>query len=249
MQRSVSPETSRHLPLEGTYNVRDTGGYRTHDGRSTRWRTLFRADSLHRLTPEAQTTLLDHGLGTIVDLRRTDELQAAPNVFANSTRVQYRHFSLLFDTLPVVQGDPQPLVETYRQLLDERQAQIRETLSTLAAPGGLPAVVHCTAGKDRTGIIIALALGLARVSTETIVEDYALTATYLGEAFMAETRQRALKRGYTWEQYEPLVGCPPEYMITTLQYLDEKYDGIEAYVRSIGLSDEQIECLRTALIA
>ena len=249
MQRAMPPEPQRHLRLDGTYNVRDIGGYRTHDGRITRWQTLFRADSLHRLPPAAQTMLLDYGLRLVLDLRRSDELQAAPNVFTTSSSVQYLHLSLLTDTLPVVNGDPRPLVDTYRTILDERQAQVYQVLSTLATPGNLPAVLHCTAGKDRTGVIIALVLGLVGVPAATIVADYALTATCLGEPFMEETRQRALLRGYTWEQYKPLVGCPPEYMETTLQYLETQYGGIDAYVRRIGLSEAQFAYLRTALVA
>jgi protein-tyrosine phosphatase len=249
MQRVTPPEPQRHLLLDGTYNVRDIGGYRTRDGRLTRWHTLFRADSLHRLAPAAQAILLDYGVRLVLDLRRSDELQAAPNVFTTSTSVYYRHLSLLADAPPVVNGNPQALVETYRHILDNRQAQVYQTLAALATPGNLPAMVHCSAGKDRTGVIIALALGLAGVPAETIVEDYALTATCLGEAFMEETRQRALKRGYTWEQYKPLVGCPPEYMVTTLQHLETEYGGIEAYVRTIGLSEAQIEHLRAALVA
>jgi protein-tyrosine phosphatase len=249
MQRVTPSEPQRHLRLDGTYNVRDIGGYRTRDGRLTRWHTLFRADSLHRLAPAAQAILLNYGVRLVVDLRRSDELQAAPNVFTTSTGVHYHHLSLLADAPPVVNGDPQALVETYRHILDKRQALVYQILAALATPGNLPAVVHCTAGKDRTGIIIALALGLAGVPTETIVEDYALTATCLDEAFMEETRQRALKRGYTWEQYKPLVGCPPEYMATTLQHLEAEYGGIEAYVRTIGLSEAQIERLHTALVA
>jgi protein-tyrosine phosphatase len=247
MQSPVSSEISRHLPLPGTYNVRDLGGYRTHQGRTTRWRMLFRADSLHRLPPEAQVRLLDHGVRTVIDLRRTDELTAAPNVFASATRVTYRHTSLLPDK-PPVPGEPRPLVDMYRHMLDERQEQIRTTLQLLVTPEGLPGLVHCTAGKDRTGVIAALVLGLLGVPEETIIHDYTLSATYLGEPFRTEVRQRVLANGYTWEQYAPLLGCPPEYMQATLQHLHERYGGIEAYVQTIGLSAAEIATLRTALV-
>lgn len=247
MQSTESHEPARHLPLAGTYNVRDIGGYATHAGRTIRWRTCFRADSLHRLEPEAQKTLLDHGVRTVIDLRRSDEIEAAPNVFAGSSSVTYRHLSLLVDT-PPTPGVPRPLVETYRHILNARQAQIGEIFHLLAAPGALPAVLHCTAGKDRTGIIVALVLALVGVPTTTIIEDYALSARYLVGPFREETRQRALQRGYVWEQYEPLLGCPPEYMRTILQHVDETHGGIEAYTRSIGCSDELMTCLREALV-
>jgi protein-tyrosine phosphatase len=248
MLRSLTSEPSRHLSLPGTYNVRDIGGYRTRDGRTVQWRTFLRADSLHRLPPEAQVTLLDYGVRTVIDLRRSDELQAAPNVFAGSTAVTYCHLSLQVDT-PPVPGTPPRLVDAYRHMLDERQAQICETLQRLAAPEGLPAVVHCTGGKDRTGLIAALVLGLAGVPEDTIVEDYTLSSRYLVGQFLEETRQRALRRGYTWEQYEPLVRCPPEFMHATLQHLNEQYGGIEAYARTIGLGQEQLTRFRGRLLA
>jgi protein-tyrosine phosphatase len=238
----------RHLPLPGTYNVRDLGGYQTRDGRVTRWRTFLRADSLHRLTPEAQTMLLDHGVRSIIDLRRSDELHVAPNVFARSTAIRYHHLSLLIDA-PPGPGELRSLCETYRHMLDERQEQICAALRTLATPGTLPAVVHCTAGKDRTGLIVALVLGLAGVPEETIVADYALSARYLEGPFLEETRQRALARGFTWEQYLPLTQCPPEFMRTTLQHLQERYGSIAAYARAIGLACQQIDNLRQTLVA
>jgi protein-tyrosine phosphatase len=227
--------------------VRDLGGYRTRDGRITRWRTFFRADSLHRLPPAAQTTLLDHGVRSILDLRRSDELQTAPNVFATSATVSYHHLSLLVDH-PPQPGDPRPLCETYLHMLDERQEQIGTALGTLATPGNLPAVVHCTAGKDRTGLIVALVLGLIGVPDETIVEDYALSARHLTGAFLEETRQRILRRGYTWEQYLPLLQCPPEFMHATLQHLRARYGGMEAYSRTVGLGREHLDYLRENLL-
>ena len=247
MQNTTAFEPDRHLPLHGTYNVRDIGGYPAKDGQTTRWRTLFRADNLHRLSPDAQATLLEHGVNTVIDLRRTDELEAAPDVFANSDSVTYCHLSLLIDT-PPVPGDPRALDDTYRHILDERQAQVCEVLRVLATPGALPAVVHCTAGKDRTGVIIALCLGLAGVPSDTIIADYALTSKYLTGSFIDAMRQRALQRGYTWEQYAPLVQCPPEFMQVTLQHLEERYSGVEAYVRTIGLNTAEIEHLRGVLV-
>jgi len=249
MQHSTTPASIRHLNLEGTYNLRDTGGYGTLDGRTTRWRTFFRSDSLHRLAPAAQTILLNYGVRTVIDLRRSDERQVAPNVFAGSPTVAYHQVSLLVDVPPNRGVRPRSLVDTYRIILDERQEQLRQALATLAASGGLPAVVHCTAGKDRTGLIVALVLGLAGVPATTIVEDYVLTAQYLVGTYLEEVRQRAESNGIPWEWYQHQVDCHPEFMHTTLQYLEERYGGIAAYVRAIGLSEAECTGLRQALVA
>ena len=248
MQDSTSFALPRHLGLAGTYNLRDTGGYRTMDGRTTRWRTFFRSDSLHRVPPMAQTTLLNYGVRTVIDLRRSDELHGAPNVFANSSEVVYHHLSLLADSRPERKVAPRALPDIYRLILEQRQEQLRQTLATLAAPGGLPAIVHCTAGKDRTGLIVALLLGLVGVPAATIIADYALSSQYLVGTYLEEARQRAAHNDIPWEWFQHQVICPPEFMHTTLQYLDERHGGIVAYVRRIGLSQEQCERLQHALV-
>ena len=74
-------DPKRHLKIEGAYNTRDLGGYATRDGRHTRWGQLLRADSLHRLPVTSQQALLDYGLRTVLDLRKSDELQNLPNPF------------------------------------------------------------------------------------------------------------------------------------------------------------------------
>jgi len=248
MQDSASSALLRHLDLAGTYNLRDTGGYRTLDGRTTRWRTFLRSDSLHRVPPMVQTTLLNYGVRTVIDLRRSDELHIAPNVFASSSEVVYHHVSLLVDSLPDRKVAPRSLPDVYCMILEQRQDQLRQTLATLAAPEGFPAIVHCTAGKDRTGLIVALLLGLVGVPAATIIEDYALSSQYLVGTYLEEARQRAAHNGIPWEWYQHMVICPPEFMHTTLQYIDERHGGIVAYVQSIGLSQEQCERLRHALV-
>lgn len=243
----------RHLPLEGTYNLRDVGGYATSDGRQIRWRTLFRADSLHRLSGEARSMLLSYGLRTVVDLRRPREREEWPNVFAALDDVRYVHVSIVpeRDDLNTggTEGSLEAICRVYRLVLDKRQAEIRRILGTLAEPEAFPAVVHCTAGKDRTGVIVALLLSLAGVPHETIAEDYALSATYLTGPYLEEARQRAEAAGYSWEDYRDYLVCPPEIMLRTLGHLDQRYGGVERYLLRIGLSEEEVIALRRALLA
>lgn len=132
--------------------------------------------------------------------------------------------------------------------MDERQGQVCKALATFADTDGLPGLVHCTAGKDRTGLITALLLALVGVPYETIIADYALTSTYLGEGFMEEIKEHALEKGFTWEQYKHLVTCPPENMAQTLQHLDETYGGVPPYLRHIGLSQAQLSHLSHMLL-
>lgn len=245
-------ERERRLALAGTYNVRDLGGYTTRDGRTTRWGILLRADSLHALAPETQEALLAYGVRTILDLRNATETENWPNPFTASDRVRYLNLNLSSNpAAPTAAPATRTLFDleiVYRRLLDNAQAGLATVLTTLAEPGALPAMIHCMAGKDRTGLVAALLLAIAGVPNETIAEDYALTSTFLTEEYRAGARRRAAMYGFEWEQYQRLLGCPPEYMLRTLAYLDARHGGIDGYLRSIGLAESHITTLRNALV-
>jgi protein-tyrosine phosphatase len=248
---AMTPEPTRLLPLEGTYNVRDVGGYATADGGTIRWRTLLRGDSLHRLTAEGQALLITEGLRTVIDLRRASELAEAPNVFVSSSQIRYRNIALI-DGAPapaVEETRPRSLGGIYERILETAHPQLRAIMEILGAPGAFPVLVHCTAGKDRTGIIIALLLGLAEVSTETIAADYALSEAYLGNGFVEEMRARIVATGGDWSTYEQLMVSPHALMLTTMAVLIERYGSVAAYLRAIGVPGSQIETVRAALIA
>ncbi len=248
IQTTQTEADTRRLPLDLAYNLRDIGGYATQDGRRTKWRVLFRSDSLHRLTPEAQQQLFDLGLRTIIDLRYRQELAGAPSVFTGSPRVHYCPIALYeLDDPAIIAYRPRNLDEVYRMILAHAQPQIRRVIDRLTEPGALPALVHCTAGKDRTGMVIALILGAVGVPDETIVEDYALSGAYLGP-LLVELRAQAARDGLDMNWYNRLLDSDPAIMRRTLAHLREHYGDAAAYLRATGVSDRQIEWLRAALV-
>jgi protein-tyrosine phosphatase len=241
---------SRHLPLPGTHNVRDIGGYATRYGTKTRWRTLLRSDSPHRLSVEGKVLLLTMGLQTVLDLRHATELAEAPSVFLDSTTARYVHHALLED--PALRAaNEQPVVrtleESYRYILESRSFVVAAALRRLAEPGALPGLVNCTAGKDRTGIIVGLALAVAGVPDEVIAEDFELSATYLTGTYFDEARIRAEKRGIPWERYQAHLVCPAPLMLGTLTWLREQYGSPEQYLAEAGFSELDRARLRNAL--
>jgi protein-tyrosine phosphatase len=241
------PELGRRIPLPGTHNLRDVGGYATVDGRAIRRRTIFRADSLHRLTLPAQRELLAYGVRTVLDLRRDREVSRWPNVFAGSPGVRYARVDLA-PLGRVAEISESPLESIYRAILDYRQAEIAQIFQLLSRADSVPVVIHCTAGKDRTGLIVALLLGLAGVDQETIARDYALSSEYLGPSYFDEARERAALANVPWERYRLNLVCPPHYMRRTLKYLDDRYGGVELYLRTIGLSTRQLFTLRAGIV-
>jgi protein-tyrosine phosphatase len=166
----------RHLRLDGTYNLRDVGGYPTNAGGSVAWRTLFRSDSLHRLNSHGLAGLARLNLRTIVDLRADVEVEQRPSGLAGLPARIVR--------APIVR-DPAglpPLTDLdaeYRYMIDECGDPIGAAVRELCAAGALPALVHCAAGQDRTGIVIALVLAVLGVADELIGADYSLSLLYL----------------------------------------------------------------------
>ncbi len=231
-RRMTVAEPARHLPLDGTRNVRDVGGYPAADGRRTRWRTLLRSDELTRLDERAQRELLDLGIRHVVDLRWPEELDESPNVFVRSRVVRYT-------SVPLLEDDPTPhagLAGMYRHVFDMRSAQLAQVARALLADGGLPAVIGCAAGKDRTGVAIALLLDLVGVPHTVIVEDYALSAGYFSDPV---TRVEAPD----WRHPPLAVESPPEYMASALEHLDRAHGGARALLRREGIPDADIERL------
>lgn len=243
------------LLLDGAYNLRDVGGYPTRDGRTIRTNTLLRSDSLHRLTPSGQQALIDFGLRTIIDLRMRSEAAKAPNVFAHSAAVDYLRISLFDDWNQLFSHEADssadasvPRIFRYYQLLVDRcQERIRTIITTIAAPDALPALLHCTAGKDRTGLVVALLLGLANVPAEVIADDYAQSGRYLAP-LLDEYRANARRAGYDMAIYEEYLQSSPDVMLATLNYISTTYGGVLEYLRVIGLTESQLTALRTHLI-
>jgi protein-tyrosine phosphatase len=225
----------RHLPLPGTRNLRDVGGYRTADGRQTRWRTLLRTDSLDLLPDRSQAALLDLGLRQAIDLRWPSELASAPSVFRDSPRVRYRSIPLL----AFEEDDPNPhvgLVGMYRRILDERGAHLVEVVRAVIEPDGTPVAIGCAAGKDRTGVAIAIILSAVGVPRELVVADYALSAGF----FLAPAADPHL---VDWRSGPVETESPPEYMEEVLRHLDERHGGARSLLRAGGMTEPELDRL------
>ena len=246
---------ARRLAVVGTHNLRDIGGYLATDGRRVRPLTLLRSDALHAIDDEGRRYLSDLGLRSSIDLRELDERTAAPSAVPEEVRLI--EIPLFTSAAPgeLVAGAGAldrrslPSLEAiYELLVTTRGPIIVEVIRALIEPGALPAVVHCTAGKDRTGVVIAIVLAALGIPDDVIAADYAATSMFLGEEFRAQAVARNIVPGYDGERLTKMLACEPEYVLTALATVREAHGSVEAYLMTAGLTSDELETLRTALL-
>ncbi len=224
----------RMIALEGAVNFRDLGGYGAGEGTQTRWRTLFRADGLGELTETDLAVLRQLGIRTVIDLRSGSELERG-RFDVEAHPVAFHHFPFI-DELPDAQDfDRRPglLGTQYLEIVRDAGSQILGALEVLAAPDALPAVFHCTAGKDRTGVLSAVVLSLLGVDEPTVVADYALSG-----AAMLRLRAKLIAKypegRETLENIDEVFSADPAQMEQLLDHLQTQYGSVSAYVEGLG---------------
>jgi protein-tyrosine phosphatase len=228
----------RHLSWPHCLNLRDLGGMATPTGR-TPFGVFVRGDDLGQLNQEGITALRAYGVSTILDLRRPQEVLAdTAYPFAPPL---YLHLPLLEDedaALPFANLD-----QVYDFIVRFRSERLAEILTALAQSPN-PVLFHCQAGKDRTGIIAALLLSLAGVSDQAILEDYALSDTYLASLYARLAAQAAP------DQLSRVLAdsaCPPQRLAALLDYWQEQEGGLTGYLLQSGLSPTDLALLRARL--
>jgi len=235
----------RHLRVDGTDNLRDVGGYPADAGGSVAWRTLFRSDSLHRLDSHGASGLAALDLRTIVDLRADTEVEQRPSAVAGLPARIVR--------VPVVRdpGALPPLADLdaeYRYMIDECGDSIGAAVRELCAPGALPALVHCAAGQDRTGIMIALVLAVLGVPDELIGADYSLSSLYLdpdGTTVIGRLKATALADNVASE----LLSSLAEPILNALVWARAAGSGsVYGYLLAHGVGAPDLASLRSALV-
>jgi protein-tyrosine phosphatase len=234
----------RRLELAGVLNLRDLGNYPVADGGSVRWRALLRSDALHQLDADGLAVLASLDLRTVLDLRTEPETLAAPSMLAGLA-ARTTHISILSGDL---QALPLELDAIYRYMVGDCAAAIAEAIKVLCAADAFPALVHCSAGKDRTGIVIALVLAALGVPDEVIAADYALSARYLDPDSTPAIGQLQASTGLGDSLTRPLLTSPPALILEVLGWVREASGSVDGYLAGHGVSLAELDQLRSALV-
>ncbi len=265
-QREVS---IRRLPLEGTPNFRDLGGYETADGHFVQWGKIYRSGVLTYLTPADFAYLNQLGIHVVCDFRTRQENTEAPERWIDDSPAKRISLPIGTDGNKDATASLQALLATNpapAQLTD----WMRKTYANFAFASApeysqvfaqlkqdhLPLLYHCTAGRDRTGVFSALLLLALGVPERTVVADYALTDHYIFEVDGQPdpTRQATaniskMLTHLTPEQRKAMFAAGPEYLESTLRSISAQYGSFDNYRRqALGVSDSDLEELRSRLL-
>lgn len=250
----------RFLPFQGIANFRDIGGYRTIKGRRVRWGCVYRCGVLSTPTEQDRLYLEHLNPRLICDLRTGREVAERPDDLPESLRPAYRytpiyHRDQIFSRINALIFKRQRLAEVlragYLDVIDERAEFFGEMLRLIARPENLPVVFHCTAGKDRTGMLVALLLLALGVPEPVVVADYSLSNLYY-QTFWAATEpsfKRLRPFGLTSHHLQPLLVADPETMQAMIRHINHKYGSVERYLhQAAGVDQRVLRTLRENLL-
>ncbi len=257
---SWSNGRDRTLGLKTTVNLRDIGGYPTSDGRRVRWGRVYRSGTLNELSPEDVTALAGLGLTAICDLRTPEEVADSPDDMARfGATYQHLPVQVSRDSMGQLRAmlfQPARLSDMMRSsyndvMLESNAGLIGGILRQMSDPANLPMLFHCTAGKDRTGVLAAVLLATLGVPDEVIAADYALSNLFYHKfrIYVGVVLKKVRWLGLSLDALHPLMIADGGMMSEMLVKLREKYGSIDAYLTGrAGLTAAEVAALRVNLI-
>jgi protein tyrosine/serine phosphatase len=245
------------IDLAGAVNARDLGGLPTVDERTTQHGVLMRSDNLQDLSPADVSTMLRHGLGTVLDLRTSAEVELTGPGPLKATDVQHVHLDLIphgFEgraqidrAIPDENAGEHAMDHVYFDYVRDAPQGIAHGLRLLADPASRGVLVHCAAGKDRTGVFVAVALSLVGVHRDAVVADYARTDERIAavrDRLIATPLYSEVVAARSLEALRPHAGNMERF----LDRIDREYGGMHGFAMSIGVDEETVARLSRRLL-
>ena len=248
----------QNLSIQGLINARDLGGLAATDGRKIRRHRLIRADALNNLTAAGIEKLRDYGLSTVIDLRTETERNEKPDpavpgaailhipIFEEETAGITREK----DSAAKMNSVPD-MSRLYRHMVsdDHSVAQLSKVIKAIMAVKDGCVLFHCTAGKDRTGLVAMLLLGILGVSDEDILEDYIYTnvtgadvAYAYRDMVLRKTGNEALA-----ESVKRAFLADESYLLGAMFVVKECGGYTQFFKERLGISEEKIESFRNRI--
>lgn len=229
------------LPMEGAYNIRDLGGYPAENGGVTRKGLFFRADNTANLTPKDVDLLREKGVSLSIDLRSPKETQDWPSKLKGCAGMRYENIVMLDEiSSNGFRGNfPASMAEMYIRNLDGARDSFVQVFRLLIENSGA-ALFHCTAGKDRTGMVSMLLLELAGAPDEVIVADYAATERYMQPVFAKLVEQM---KGIGVDVPDHALRSEPDSMRRLLAHLRAKYGSARHHLEAGGIAPAELSAL------
>ena len=234
----------RIVPLQGSVNFRDLGGYATRDGRHVAWGRVYRSGSLADLTDADLDYLLHLGIRTSCDLRLAAEVAEKPDRLPPG--LTYWHLPVGGTINPVRRTITlfrkrnrlrEVLQEAYTHVMVDQNGDVfGDLFHRLADPANLPLIIHCTAGKDRTGVAVAVLLSALGVDDETIAADYTLSNAYTNvfAGQLADDMRRLFSLGFNESQLRPFLQAEPQTILGMLAHIRGRYGSIRDFLSRMG---------------
>ncbi len=242
----------RHLAFEACFNFRDIGGYPGADGRLVRWGRYYRAGRQDRMTQRDLETLESLDIRTQIDLRRPDEARDQGRGPLAELGAEYHNIPVIpaggTDHLSRIVGDTAISGRRYLGYLEFGAESWIRMFEIFADAERHPILLHCTAGKDRTGVSTAFLLSVLGVDRSWIEADYGLTNVDVARHVDYLERIGGLPEGMDREAMVRAAGIPAQAMGEFLDGLDARYGGPIGYLRSIGIGDDVMEAVREAFL-
>jgi len=225
------------LPLKSLYNTRELGGYFTNENKMTQYKRFLRSDAFSSIDDGDKEYLLDYGVRVVIDLRDTFETKKKPNAFENETGVAYYNIQLRGDEDVVADPSNIDMQLMYYDLIDnsKNMGLIFKTMAKDADKGII--AFHCTAGKDRAGLVAAILFMLAGVDKRDIIANYQVSHTYIAPIIGDLFR---IYPNYPMH----VMQSNPEWISNAVDHITDGYGGIKEYLISRGVTIEEIERIK-----
>lgn len=244
----IQDYSERHLPFEGCFNFRDIGGYPATDGRRVRWGRYYRAGRQDRMTPRDLERVKALGIRTQIDLRRPDEAAEQGRGPLGAMGADYHNIAVIpeggTDQLSRLVGDTGISGKRYLGYLEFGPESWLRLFDLFARDDAAPILIHCTAGKDRTGVSTAFLLAVLGVERAWIEADYILTNRDVARQADYIEQSVGLPEGMDRDALIRVAGVPESAMSDFLDGLEARWGGPLDYLRSIGVSEGLMESVR-----